>query len=302
MRYRTWAPDKNQVAAVIRDHTDAELRTVSLSKNDDGYFSGLDQQGRAGDRYQYRFDGGDWPDPASRFNPDGVHGPAQVIDPCEYEWQDDAWRTPALSGLVLYELHLGTFTPEGTFRAAIDKLDHLVQLGVNAVEIMPIADFPGSRNWGYDGVLLYAPARAYGSPNDLRALVDAAHARGLAVVLDVVYNHLGPDGNYLGTYSREYFNSTHKTPWGDGFNFELRPVRQFFLENLEYWRREYHIDGFRLDATHAIVDCSETHFLAEAAARVHSLGGFITVEDERNEPELLLPPRRRNGTGRMLGG
>ncbi len=248
--------------------------------------------GRAGDRYFYRFEGRDWPDPASRFNPDGVHGPAQVIDPRDYEWQDGAWRAPAFAGRVLYELHIGTFTPEGTFRAAIAKLDHLAELGVNAIELMPLADFPGTRNWGYDGVLLYAPARVYGSPNDLRALVDAAHARGLAVVLDVVYNHLGPDGNYLGTYSRDYFNSAHKTPWGDAFNFELPPVRQFFLENAEYWRREFHFDGFRLDATHAIVDTSPKHFLAEVAERIHSLGGFVTVEDERNEPQLLLPPAR----------
>lgn len=292
VHYRTWAPARSEIAAVIFDRAGAELRTISLTKSEEGYFSGLDERGRAGDRYQYRFEGRDWPDPASRFNPDGVHGPAQVVDPCDYEWRDGSWRTPTFSGLVLYELHLGTFTPEGTFRAAIAKLNHLVELGVNAVEIMPIADFPGARNWGYDGVLLYAPARVYGSPNDLRALVDAAHTRGLAVVLDVVYNHLGPDGNYLGTYSRDYFNPAHKTPWGDAFNFELLPVRQFFLENAEYWRREFHFDGFRLDATHAIIDTSETHFLAEVAARVHSLGGFVTVEDERNEPQLLLPAAR----------
>lgn len=292
VRYRTWAPGKSAVAAVIRDIAGTIMRTVCLTKDDTGYFSGVDERGRAGDLYQYRFDERDWPDPASRFNPAGVHGPAVVIDPRDYEWHDAIWRAPALADLVLHELHIGTFTPAGTFRGAIEKLDHLVELGVNALEIMPVADFPGARNWGYDGVLLYAPARVYGSPNDFRAFVDAAHGRGLAVVLDVVYNHLGPDGNYLGSYSRNYFNPAHKTPWGDAFNFELGPVRQFFLENPDYWRREFHLDGFRLDATHAIMDSSPQHFLAEVAERVHSLGGFVTVEDERNEPELLLPPAR----------
>ena len=167
---------------------------------------------------------------------------------------------------------------------------------MNAIEIMPVADFPGERNWGYDGVLLYAPARVYGAPNDLRALIDAAHGRGLAVILDVVYNHLGPDGNYLGCYSRDYFNPTHKTPWGDGFNFELPPVRDFFVENAIYWREEFHVDGFRLDATHAIADASEKHVLAEIADRVHSLGAFVIAEDERNEAALLRP-RTEGGIG-----
>ncbi len=292
VRYRTWAPRKGEVSAVIFDQPGAVVRDVRLTESSDGYFSGIDKEGRAGDLYKYRFDGHDRPDPASRFNPEGVHGPARVIDPRDYEWQDARWRCPPLSELILYELHVGTFTMEGTFRAAIEKLDHLAELGVNAIELMPLADFPGARNWGYDGVLLYAPARAYGSPNELRGLVDAAHARGLAVILDVVYNHLGPDGNYLGTYSGDYFNLAHKTPWGDAFNFELGPVRQFFLENPEYWRREFHFDGFRLDATHAIPDSSPKHFLAEVAERVHSLGGFVTIEDERNEPQMLLPPER----------
>jgi maltooligosyltrehalose trehalohydrolase len=237
-----------------------------------------------------------WPDPASHFNPDGVHGAAQVIDPNDFNWHDARWIPPPLSELVIYELHIGTFTPAGTFLGAIEKLDHLVALGVTAIEIMPVADFPGKRNWGYDGVSLYAPARAYGTPNDLRALVDAAHAHGLAVVLDVVYNHLGPDGNYLGVYSRDYFNPTHKTPWGDGFNFELQPVRDFFVENIGYWRREFRIDGFRLDATHAIEDASEQHLLAEISQRAHSLGAFVIAEDERNEASLLQP-HEKGGMG-----
>ncbi|CAN5444270.1 malto-oligosyltrehalose trehalohydrolase [soil metagenome] len=289
VRYRTWAPRKATVKAVIFDGKGEIKRKVSLGEEAAGYFSALDPEGRAGDRYKYRFEGRDWPDPASRFNPDGVHGAAQVIDPGDYAWHDETWSVPPLSELVLYELHIGTFTAEGTFRAAIEKLAHLVALGVTALEIMPVADFPGQRNWGYDGVLLYAPARVYGPPNDFRALVDAAHERGLAVILDVVYNHLGPDGNYLGSYSREYFNPAHKTPWGDAFNFELKPARDFFVENAPYWRREFHLDGFRLDATHAIADSSETHVLSEITASVHSLGGFVTAEDERNEARLLLP-------------
>lgn len=290
VRYRTWAPGKKAVKAVVMSGEGGAPRIISLGTEDDGYFSGIDSTGRAGDRYKFRLDGQEFPDPASRFNPDGVHAAAQVIDPGDYAWQDGKWTPPPLAELVIYELHIGTFTPEGTFRAAIGKLDHLVDLGVTALEIMPVADFPGDRNWGYDGVLLYAPARIYGQPNDLRALVDAAHGRGLAVILDVVYNHLGPDGNYLGAYSPRYFNPEQKTPWGDSFNFELQPVRDFFVENAIYWRREFHIDGFRLDATHAILDTSEKHALAEIAERIHSLGGFVTAEDERNDVQLLLPP------------
>lgn len=292
VRYRTWAPGKRDVAVVIYDRAEAVVRTVPLHEEPDGYFSGTDERGRDGDLYKYRFEGKEWPDPASRFNPGGVHGPSQVVDPRGYQWRDDSWRCPPLSELVLYELHIGIFTLDGTFRGALEKFDHLADLGVNAIEIMPVADFPGNRNWGYDGVLPYAPARVYGLPNDLRVLVEAAHERGLAVILDVVYNHLGPDGNYLGAYSRDYFNPTQKTPWGDAFRFELKPVRDFFLENPAYWRGEFHIDGFRLDATHAIVDTSEKHFLTEVAERVHSLGGFITVEDERNDPRLLQSTER----------
>lgn len=292
VQYRTWAPGKVTVEAEVFDAARGVNRTVSLGKEEEGYFAGLDSQGRAGDRYQYRLDGAEWPDPASRFNPDGVHGAAQVIDPADFTWHDQAWSVPPISDLIIYELHIGTFTPEGTFGAAIDKLDHLVALGVTALEIMPVADFPGRRNWGYDGVLLYAPARVYGQPNDFRALVDAAHQRGLAVILDVVYNHLGPDGNYLGNYSDAYFNPAHKTPWGDAFNFEVRPVRNFFLENPIYWRREFHIDGFRLDATHAVLDTSEKHILAEIASSIHSLGGFVTAEDERNDAQLLRAARQ----------
>ncbi|MGH7937333.1 MAG: malto-oligosyltrehalose trehalohydrolase, partial [Chthoniobacterales bacterium] len=296
MCYRTWAPEKESVEVVIHGVDGSAARTISLQSREDGYLSGIDECGQAADLYKYRFENREWPDPASRFNPAGVHGASQVIDPRSYQWRDAGWSAPPLSNLIIYELHIGTFTPAGTFLGTIEKLDHLVKLGVNAIEIMPVADFPGTRNWGYDGVLLYAPARTYGEPNELQELVDAAHERGLAVILDVVYNHLGPDGNYLGAYSREYFNPAHTTPWGDAFNFELKPVREFFAENAEYWRREFHVDGFRLDATHTIVDASPKHLLTEITERVHSLGGFVTIEDERNDP-ILLRSTRRGGLG-----
>jgi maltooligosyltrehalose trehalohydrolase len=287
VRFRTWAPGKKKVEAVICETEGVVSRSLELMAEDGGYFSALDERGSAGEFYKYRLEGEEWPDPASRFNPTGVHGFSEVVDPSSFAWRDEEWRCPPLSEIIIYELHIGTFTDAGTFRAAQAKLDHLVRLGVTAIEIMPVADFPGERSWGYDGVLLYAPARVYGQPNELRALVAAAHERRLAVILDVVYNHLGPDGNYLGCYSRDYFNPAHKTPWGDALNFELRPVRELFAENAEYWRREFHIDGFRLDATHAIVDRSEKHILQEITERIHSLGGFVTIEDERNDVRLL---------------
>ncbi len=265
------------------------MRTVPMRSEGDGYFAGFDEAGRAGDLYRYRIGADHWPDPASRWQPFGVHGASMVIDSRNFRWTDGNWVPPKFDDLVIYELHVGTFTSEGTFRGAISKLDHLAALGVNAIELMPIADFPGARNWGYDGVMLYAPARVYGNPDDLRTLVDAAHARGVAVILDVVYNHLGPDGNYVGLYHRDYFHRGYKTPWGDAFNFELAPVRKLFAENAPYWMREFHVDGFRLDATHAISDSSEGHILAEIAARVQGAGGFVIAEDERNDPQLLTP-------------
>ena len=285
VRYRVWAPGKNTVDAIINDGQ----RTVSLQATDDGFFQGIDPAGRAGDLYKYRLDGDEgktFPDPLSRYQPEGVHGPSMVIRPGTYRWQHEPpVRPAALDSLVLYELHVGTFTPEGTFRAAIGHLDELVELGVNTVELMPLADFPGRWNWGYDGVFLYAPSRAYGHPDDLRAFVDAAHARGLFVVLDAVYNHLGPDGNYLGAYTQDYFNPAHKTPWGDALNFDHSPngpVREFFIGNIIYWMEEFGFDGFRLDAIHAIMDDSDTHILADLAEAVHARGGFVMAEDERN--------------------
>lgn len=293
VRYRTWCKH-DRAEALILDEQGATLRSIRLSAEDNGYFSGTDPHGTAGDLYQYRLGGSQgWPDPASRFQPFGVHGASMVVDPAAYEWNDGTWSAPAFSELIIYELHLGTFTAEGGFRSAITRLKHLVALGVTAIELMPIGDFPGERNWGYDGVMPYAPSRAYGEPNDFRALVDVAHALGLAVILDVVYNHLGPDGNYTGVYHGDYTDERRlHTPWGAALNYAAAPVRAFFVENAPYWMREFHIDGFRLDATHEIVDTSSQHILAEIAAAIHSLGGFVIAEDERNDPQLLSPPQR----------
>lgn len=292
VRYRTWCKHDRADALVV-DQTGEILRVTPLAREEGGYFSGIDRQGAAGDLYRYRFgDSRGWPDPASRFQPFGVHGPSAVVDAAAYEWHDQTWWPPEYSGLIIYELHVGTFTADGTFWSAISRLEHLAALGITAIELMPVGDFPGARNWGYDGVMPYAPSRAYGSPDDLRSLVDAAHALRLAVILDVVYNHLGPDGNYTGVYHSDYTDQQVQTPWGAALNYAAAPVRAFFRENARYWMCEFHIDGFRVDATHEIVDRSSPHILAEIAAAVHSLGGFVIAEDERNEPKLLTPSDR----------
>jgi maltooligosyltrehalose trehalohydrolase len=293
VRYCVWAPERKGLAVRILARYGEGERVVPLSSDAPGYHSALDPKGRAGDRYLIVIeDGAAFPSPASRFQPDGVHGPSQVVDSSAYRWSDGAWVRPPFRDLVIYELHLGTFTTEGTYRAAIGRLPFLRELGVNAVEIMPLADFPGGHNWGYDGVHPYAPARAYGQPDELRALVDAAHGEGIAVILDVVFNHLGPDGNYLRCFSPHYFESDHHTPWGEAINFSREncaAVRAFFRDNLVYWMRDFHLDGFRLDATHAIIDDTKPHILAELAETVRALGGYIIAEDERNEASLITP-------------
>eukprot|EP01103_Thecamoeba_quadrilineata_P014016 TRINITY_DN4049_c0_g1_i1.p1 TRINITY_DN4049_c0_g1~~TRINITY_DN4049_c0_g1_i1.p1 ORF type:complete len:628 (+),score=121.19 TRINITY_DN4049_c0_g1_i1:51-1886(+) len=299
VNYCIWAPDHSKVEVIINDGT----KTVPLEPTLEGYHQANDKAGRAGDLYKFRLDGDankTFPDPASRFQPQGVHGQSQVVDSRQYQWKSDNKRpkTP-LDQIVIYEVHIGTFTPEGTYRSAIDRLDHIVNLGANTVEIMPVSDFPGGRNWGYDGVMPYAPSRAYGSPDDLRALIDAGHEKGLNMVLDVVYNHMGPDGNYLTCYSKAYFDAGQKTPWGDALNYggeNSGPVREFFVGNVRYWLEEFHFDGFRFDAIHAIIDESKRHVLSEMAAVVHEHGGFLFGEDERNAA-FLATPAKDNGTG-----
>ncbi|MDB6173951.1 MAG: treZ [Chthoniobacteraceae bacterium] len=295
VEYCAWAPGRRLVEVEIEGEP---WRRLKLERAPDGYHRILDREGKAGDNYRFLLDGGEgFPDPASRAQAGGVHGASVVVDPDRYQWNDASWARPAFRDLVIYELHIGTFTPEGTFRAAIGKLPHLQRLGVSAIELMPIGDFPGSRNWGYDGVLIYAPARAYGTPDDLRALVDAAHAHGIAVILDVVYNHFGPDGNYIAQYSAAFFNEQVHTPWGAAFNFDgefSEEVRDFFVQNPIYWMEQFHVDGFRLDATHAISDTSQRHILADITRAVHDRGGYAIAEDERNDARLL--------TGELEGG
>ncbi|MDP8921652.1 MAG: malto-oligosyltrehalose trehalohydrolase [Chloroflexota bacterium] len=295
VRFRVWAPNAR--------HVDVTLLVPSgpayypLAAEADGYYAVTVPGIGAGTRYKYRLDGGmEYPDPCSRFQPEGPHGPSEVVDPSAFRWTDGDWTGTGPDGLVIYELHVGTFTPEGTFDAIIPELRELTALGVTALEIMPVAEFPGRRNWGYDGVNLYAPESAYGGPEGLRRLVDAAHRQGLAVLLDVVYNHFGPDGNYLRAYATDYFTDRHTTPWGDAVNYDgpnSEHVRHFVLQNVRYWLEEYHLDGLRLDATHAIVDTSPRHILAEIARVVHGLSGRRAVaiaEDHRNDVRQIRPP------------
>ena len=256
---------------------------------------------RAGDHYRFRMpDGLLVPDPASRFNPGDVHAASQIIDPTQYSWQDGHWRGRPWHEAVIYELHVGTFTPEGTFAAARQRLPYLAELGITAVELMPVADFPGRRGWGYDGVLLFAPEAGYGTPDELRALVDTAHGLGLMVLLDVVYNHFGPEGNYLHVACPEFFNPAHQTPWGAAINFDgdhARTVRDFFIHNALYWIHEFHIDGLRVDAVHAIRDDSAQHIVREICARLQDGPGreralHVVLENDTNQAHLLARDTR----------
>lgn len=294
VRFRVWAPERPSLQVAIES---PERGVEPLERYPDGTFGGRVAGIGAGARYRYQLeDGQAFPDPASRFQPDGVHGPSEVVDPTTFPWTDASWRGIADVDLVLYEIHVGTFTREGTFAAAAERLEDLVALGVTAVELMPVADFPGNRNWGYDGVDLFAPARCYGHPDDLRRFVDRAHSLGLAVFLDVVYNHFGPEGNYVSKFSPYYFSVQHKNPWGQAINFDgdhSSMVRAFFFENALHWLHEYHIDGLRLDATHAIQDVRARHFLIELATRaresVHGRRVYVIAEDHRNLAAMVRP-------------
>ena len=262
-----------------------------------GWFECVLAQAQPGLRYAFRIDGGVVvPDPASRCNPDDVHGASQLIDPRAFDWPDTAWRGRPWSDAVIYEIHIGCFTPEGNFLAAIDRLDDLVALGVTAIELMPVADFPGRRGWGYDGVLLFAPESSYGTPDDLKQLIAAAHLRGLMVLLDVVYNHFGPDGNYLHVYAKPFFNSEVPTPWGAAINFDAagnRTVRDFFIHNALYWIEEFHFDGLRIDSVHAMYDRSKTHFVDELALAIRNGPGreravHVILENHANDAARLV--------------
>lgn len=294
VRFRIWAPSAANLELCLEEGEREIL--VAMTPLEGGWYEALASQAHVGSRYRYRVDGDmRVPDPASRFNPDDVHGASVVWDPHSFRWRDEGWRGRRWEDAVIYELHVGTFTPEGTFRAAMEKLDYLAELGVTVVELMPIAEYPGRRNWGYDGVLLFAPDASYGTPDDLKAFVQAAHLRGLMVMLDVVYNHFGPDGNYLHVYAKEFFNSRHHTPWGAAVNFDgpgCQGVRAFVIHNALYWLEEYRFDGLRLDAVHALIDDSLPHVLAELADAVHSRYDgerhvHLVLENDHNQSGYL---------------
>ena len=294
--FRVWAPRPSRVELVIQRCQGQSLH-VPLDDEADGYFSAVVPGVGHGDRYRYLLDDELCPDPASRFQPDGPFGPSMIVDPAQFRWSDAHWPGVTLAGQIVYEMHIGTFTPGGTWQSAIDRLPMLVDTGITLLELMPIAEFPGRFGWGYDGVFPYAPTRLYGSPDDFRRFVDDAHRLGLGVILDVVYNHLGPDGSVFNRYSTDYFTKKYDNEWGDALNFDghgSAPVREYFTSNAAYWIDEYHLDGLRLDATQSIHDASETHVVAEvvSTARGASAGRSIVVVSE-NEPQhvrMLRPP------------
>lgn len=291
VRFHLWAPNASSVDL----HLAIEPRDQPMLRLDAGWFE-LVAEAHAGTQYRFNIDHYQLvPDPASRFQASGVHGASEIVDPCHYEWGDDNWRGRPWDEAVIYELHVGTFTPKKNFSGALEKLDYLAEVGVTAIELMPLASFPGDRDWGYDGVLPYAPASCYGRPEDVKQFVDAAHARNLMVFLDVVYNHLGPEGNYLSLYAPQFFSERHHTPWGKAINFDgpcSRTVRDFFIHNALYWLEEYHLDGLRLDAVHAIIDDSEPDVLTELAVRVKNRFNnerhvHLVLENADNEAHYL---------------
>lgn len=306
VRFRLWAPKLAALSVRLLNLSPRDLPMVAI---DGGWFELVTDQARAGTRYQFVIDDlpegpRAVPDPVSRFQPHGVHGPSEVIDPGSFVWQSTNWRGRPWDEAAIYELHVGTFTREGTYSAAQQKLDYLAGLGVTAIELMPISSFAGERNWGYDGVLPFAPAWPYGRPEYLKEFVESAHARNLMVLLDVVYNHFGPEGNYLWLYAPQFFTDRHCTPWGQAINFdgkESRTVRDYFIHNALYWLEEFHLDGLRLDAVHAILDDSRPDILTEMAEAVRSRfegerDVHLVLENDRNQARYL----RQGSAGRPL--
>jgi len=298
--FRVWAPRWKSVRVAFED----KRKPAELKAEGDGYFSGFAPGVLAGARYKYGLGGGEaYPDPASRYQPTGPHGFSEVIDPGSFSWSDPYWRGARLEGQVIYEIHLGTFTEGGTWRSAAEKLEYLRDTGITLLEIMPVADFPGRFGWGYDGVQPYAPAAIYGTPDDMRSFVDRAHAVGLGVILDVVYNHLGPDGNYLTKFSPFYLTAKHLTDWGQAINFdgeENGPVREFFRENAAYWIGEFHLDGLRLDATQDIYDESEPNIIAEISQAARQAAGdkpIVLVGENEPQNTRLNKPIEEGGFG-----
>ena len=289
VHFRVWARDHAQVH-VVPDHGAA----YDLDREADGYFSAFVPHAHAGSRYRFRVGDALLPDPASRYQPEGPHGPSEVVDPSTFVWSDAAWPGVADVRHVVYELHVGTFTREGTWRAAAGQLSYLADLGVSVIELMPIAEFPGRFNWGYDGVDPFAPAHVYGTPDEMRAFIDRAHAHGIGVILDVVYNHMGPSGCYLREFADAYFSTRYSTEWGDALNLDGKdsaPVREFVLANVEYWIREFHMDGFRVDATQSIFDAGTPHILTELTARARAAAGgrrvWLVAENEPQDRRIF---------------
>jgi len=283
VRFRLWAPAAKAVELSIAD------KVFPMQAQADGWFERVHPDAAAGTLYKYRIDGKTLvPDPASRFQPQDVDGPSEVIAPAQHEWTDEGWRSRPWLEAVIYELHVGTFTPEGTYAGVASKLQQLKETGITAIELLPLSDFAGRRNWGYDGVLPYAPDSAYGRPEDLKALIQAAHKVGLMVFLDVVYNHFGPKGNYLSVYSPQFFTEKHKTPWGAAIDFQQPVVRQYFIHNVLYWLEEYGFDGLRFDAVHAIIDDSPRHILEEIRDSVPR-SKHLVLENDRNQASILGP-------------
>jgi maltooligosyltrehalose trehalohydrolase len=304
VNFRVWAPKARKLEVAIEGSRGAKAppRFEELAREPNGYFAGSVAI-EAGTLYRFRLNGEGnlYPDPASRFQPEGPHGPSCVVDPAQFKWTDQAWKGIEMPGQIIYEMHIGTFTPEGTWSAAAKQLAELKKIGITVVEIMPIADFPGEFGWGYDGVDLFAPTRLYGTPDDLRAFVNEAHSLGLAIILDVVYNHFGPDGNYLGVYSDDYLHRERANEWGDSINFDgdnSGPVREFFLTNGRYWIEEFHFDGFRFDATQSIHDDSEEYIVGAIGRAARVAAGnrsIILVAENESQQIKLIRPRSEGG-------
>lgn len=301
VRFRVWAPKHRRVEVVLEGR---EVEAFPLEPEDKGYFSGTVPGIGAGARYRYRFNnGGCYPDPCSRFQPEGPHGPSMVVDPGAYAWKDEGWQGALLSGQVIYEMHIGAFTPEGTFDAAAREIEELRRIGITMIELMPVAEFPGRWNWGYDGIDLYAPSHVYGDPEGLKRFVDTAHQHGMAVILDVVYNHVGPDGNYLKAFSDDYFTDRYQNEWGEPINFDgpnASEVREFFIRNACYWIAEFHLDGLRLDATQQIFDSSPRHVLADLSRRAREAARpreIVLIGENECQHVILLAPVEKGGYG-----
>jgi maltooligosyltrehalose trehalohydrolase len=298
VRFRVWAPERKSIELVLVGPAGREQRRIPLNCDEEGYFSTTVADARHGDLYFYQVDDEEklYPDPASNFQPQGVHGPSQVFDHRRFEWTDDTWQGVRLKGQVVYELHIGTFTPEGTWEAAGKKLAHLRDLGITLIELMPVSEFPGNFGWGYDGVYWYAPEENYGNPDEMKRFINVAHRFGMGVILDVVYNHFGPSGNYTGVFSKYYQSQEHATEWGQAINFDgenSRPVREFVAGNAAYWVREFHFDGLRLDATHSMIDDSDEHIVVQLTRAARTAAGersiLVFSEDERNRCYQVLP-------------